>query len=173
MPYLEKFTGSWRGSVRWDGEQFKKRFPTEHQAEKWEGDMLEKLWQPYVRKALEMYAKDEHRDKIEEIFKEDFDIDLKECLVPTDNKRFKFSFGNPWGEMHTIIQTEASFEEIGKEFGFSRQRAKQIFDDTLAKYLKRYKRVLGFAHYEELSECYHDEICRYGYDYSQSEDYYT
>ena len=126
----------------------------------------------YIRKALEMYAKGEHRTEIEEIFKNDYDINLKECLVPTENKSFEFSYGNPWGEMITVMQTEASFTEIGKEFGFSRQRAEQVFKDAVIKYLKRYKRLLGFTHYEEMLECYHDDICRYGYDYSLSEDYY-
>ena len=152
MAYLDKRQNTWKGQVRFNKKTLSKRFTIKSKAEKWECDTRQELWQPYIRKALEMYARGEHRKEIEEIFKEDFDIDLTGCLVPTYKNRFKFSVGNPWREPITKLQTEASFTEIGKDFGFSRQRAEQDVKRSVEKFNSRYRRMFGFENYCEMGE---------------------
>ena len=102
-----------------------------------------------VQKALEMYRVGQNREEIEEIFNE-LGINLKECLVPTDKKLFEFSSGNPWGEATTKLQTEASFQVIGNEMGFSKQNAQQTSKTALAEFSRKHKIMFGVKNFKEM-----------------------
>jgi len=152
MPYFNEKYNLWEGRVQFKRKRTAKNFATKSKAEKWECDVRQELWRPYVSKALEMYARGEHRDEIEKIFKDDLNINLKDCLVPTK----------------PIPRTQ---REIAPEFGVSQQYLQStILPRAYKKYRLEFKRYYGWNKSTECDVCGYRNLNKFVHEYHNDYD---